>query len=98
MPKPRDRRRPSPEPEQPTSIALILGLVFGGFTGFVMLCGGCCFGTMYSRLGTVEQQVRADLSNNEIIKERIGEIQTFEVDSKVWALLQSRGRVDNYVF
>lgn len=98
MPKPRDRRRPAPEPEQPPNTALILGIVFGGFAGFVVLCGGCCFGTMYSRLGTVEQEVRADLVSNDVIKERIGEIETFELDSKVWKLVRSGGGSDAYVF
>lgn len=98
MPKPRDRRRSAPEPEQPPNTALILGLVFSGFAGFVLLCGGCCFGTMYLRLGTVEQQVRADLANNDVIQEQIGEIQTFELDANVWFLITSRGGEDTYLF
>ena len=72
----------SPQPRQPekSNTCLILGLVFGGFGGFVLLCGGCCFGTMFFAFGELEKQTRAALTENEVIRAHIGEIKTFEID------------------
>jgi hypothetical protein len=90
----------SPQPRQPekSNTCLILGLVFGGFGGFVLLCGGCCFGTMFFAFGELEKQTRAALTENEVIRAHIGEIKTFEIDWMESLQMSSAGQEDTFVF
>jgi len=99
MSNPPDIFAPQPRPpEKSSNTCLILGLVFGGFGGFILLCGGCCFGTMYFAFGELEQQTRATLTDNEVIKDHIGQIQTFEIDSMASIQKSAAGEEDTFVF
>jgi hypothetical protein len=78
---PRDVISPQPEPPAKSSnTCLILGLVFGGFGGFVLLCGGCCVGFAYVSLGAIETQARPEIANNPVVVEHVGQIRSFKMD------------------
>ena len=96
---PRDVISPQPRPpESSGNTCLILGLVFGGFGGFVLLCGGCCvFGVWFS-FGEIERQTRTDLAGNTVIQEHIGAIQTFEIDFMASVNKSAAGEEDTFVF
>ena len=95
---PHDVLSPQPRPPEKSNTCLILGLVFGGFGGFVLLCGGCCFGTMFFAFGELERQTRAALTENEVVHEHIGEIKTFEIDWMASLQKSSQGVEDTFVF
>lgn len=95
---PYDVLSPQPRPPEKSNTCLILGLVFGGFGGFVLICGGCCFGTMFFAFGELERQTRASLAENEVIREHIGEIKTFEIDWMASIQMSSAGEEDTFVF
>lgn len=85
------------EPEKSSSTCLILGLVFGGLGGLVLLCGGCCFGFMWFGFGEIERQVRAELAENPVIQEHIGEVRTFEMQ-KLESMQRMAQQPDTFVF
>ena len=95
---PHDVFAPQPQPPQKSNTCLILGLIFGGFGGFVLICGGCCIGTMFYGLGQLESETRAALSENEVIQERIGEIQTCDMDWMASMQKSGQGEEDTFVF
>lgn len=95
---PRDVLSPQPEPPaKSNSTCLILGLVFGGFSGFVLICGGCCFGTMYFSFGVIEEQARPQITNNAVVVEHIGEVQSCEMDWMA-SLQRSQQQENTFVF
>lgn len=95
---PHDVFAPQPRPPEKSNTCLILGLIFGGFGTFVLLCGGCCFGTMFFAFGELERQTRASLTDNEVIREHIGEIKSFEIDWMASIQMSSAGEEDTFVF
>jgi len=95
---PHDVFAPQPRPPEKSNTCLILGLVFGGFGGFVLVCGGCCLGTMFFAFGELERQTRAALADNELIQQHVGEINSFEIDWMASMQQQGQGRNDTFVF
>jgi hypothetical protein len=96
---PQDVLSPYPRPpEKSGNTCLILGLIFGGFGGFVLLCGGCCIGTMFFAFGELERQTRESLTENKVIQEHIGQIKTFEIDWMESIQMSSEGKQDTFVF
>jgi hypothetical protein len=95
---PHDVLSPQPRPPEKSNTCLILGLVFGGFGGFVVLCGGCCFGLMFFAFGELEKQTRETLAENKVVREHIGEIKTFDIDWMGSLQMSSAGRADTFVF
>lgn len=81
MSMPSDTLMPEPpQPEKSNKTCLILGLIFGGLGGFVLVCGGCCVFGMFQFSGILEEAARSELADNAVIIEHIGEIQSLEVD------------------
>jgi hypothetical protein len=72
--------------------------VFGGFGGFVLLCGGCCGVGIYFSFGEITRQSRADLVDNSVIQEHIGDIQSFEMDWMATLQASSDGQENTFVF
>ncbi|MFO1094252.1 MAG: hypothetical protein U0992_13225 [Planctomycetaceae bacterium] len=95
---PRDVLSPQPPPPAKSSnTCLILGLVFGGFGGFVLLCGGCCFGTMYFGFSTIETQARPQISNNPVVIEHVGQVTSVEMDWMA-SIQMSQDQENTFVF
>src|SRR5262245_21178745 len=95
---PRDVISPQPEPPAKSSnTCLILGLVFGGFGGFVLLCGGCCFGGIYFAFNATETQARPQIANNAVVIEHIGQVTSFKMDWMA-SIQMSQTQEDTYVF
>ena len=76
-----DPMMPAPsQPEKSGKTCLILGLIFGGLGAVLLLCGGCCVFGMFQFSGQLGEMAEAELANNPVILEHVGEIQSLEVD------------------
>lgn len=84
--------RPAEE-ESGNKTCLVFGLVFGGIGVVVLLCGGCCFGIFYFPLQRVSDDIQADLGDNPVINEHIGEITSLDAE-----LTESNIFTDEYQF
>ena len=72
---------------------LVMGIIFGGLGGAMLLCGGCCFGSFYFRMNSVAGDIESDLQDNDVMAEQIGEIELLEAE-----VSNSNPFTDRYVF
>ena len=76
--RPRSRKR-----KQSSKTWLIVGLIVGVVGGGFLLCGGACVGVFNWALDDTTRTVRDGLTDNPVIREHIGEVQSFKMQK--WA-------------
>jgi hypothetical protein len=63
-------------PKKSIGIWIMLGALF---VGGVAVCG-CCGGVMYFTLGVISTEIANDLRDNPVMREHVGEIQSFDIN------------------
>jgi hypothetical protein len=88
--RPRSRKR-----KQTGNTRLIIGLIVGVIGGGFLLCGGACVGVFNWALEDTTQTVREGLADNPVIREHIGEVQSFKMQK--WASIMHDNE-ETYLF